>query len=195
MTQSKKIIAVTGGIGSGKSTACKILKEWGYPVFSCDDVYSELLEDKKFINLLESRFGKITDKDGKLNRAALSAIVFSDEGARKKLDELSHPPIMEELFKKARNAKSNMVFCEVPLLFENGYEKLFDGVIVINRNLAERVKAVTERSGLTKEQVIERINAQYDYTKVKNNKKIKIVENNGNITSLQSTMRDIITDF
>ncbi|MCD8372749.1 MAG: dephospho-CoA kinase, partial [Clostridia bacterium] len=183
MTQNKKIIAVTGGIGSGKSTACRILSDLSYPVFSCDEVYCELLENKDFIKKLEDGLGKVTGEDGLLDRKALSAKVFSDKEVKKTLESISHPAIMEQLLAKAKLAQSDLVFCEVPLLFENGYEDLFDDVIVIMRPLKERIEAVEKRSGLSEKEVLNRIASQYDYSKVEE-KSYKIVYNNGNIDSL-----------
>ncbi|MCD7729671.1 MAG: dephospho-CoA kinase [Clostridia bacterium] len=194
MTQSKKIIAVTGGIGSGKSTVCSILREMGYPVFSCDEIYSELLDRDDFVKDIELHLGKVTDCNGKLDRKKLADIVFADKEARVTLDHTTHPYIMAELLNKAREAESNLVFCEVPLLFENGFESLFDDVIVVMRNLQSRIEAVKKRSGLSEEEVKARISSQYDYSKIDANT-FKIVHNDGNIGDLQSTLRDIINDF
>ena len=78
MKQSKKI-AITGGIGSGKSTVAKILINKGYKVFSCDEIYSEIVDERDFLDKLCSEFGNILTVQGALDRKKLSSIVFDDE--------------------------------------------------------------------------------------------------------------------
>lgn len=191
MTQSKKIYAITGGIGCGKTAVSAIIRESGYPVFSCDGIYSQILENKNFVAKLEGMFGNVTYSDGSLNRSALSAKVFSDGNSLKKLNALAHPAIMDELFRCVRESRSPLVFCEVPLLFENGFERLFDDVIVVTRPEAERIKAVMARSGLTEEQVRARIAAQYDYSLIALDDYI-IVSNDGGIEELSAKIKKIL---
>lgn len=191
MTQSKKIYAITGGIGCGKTAVSAIIRESGYPVFSCDEIYSQILEDKNFVAKLEDLFGGVTCVDGTLNRAALSAKVFSDGSSLKKLNTIAHPAIMDELFRCARKSSSSLIFCEVPLLFENGFEGLFDGVIVVTRPEVERIKAVMTRSGLSEEQVRARIAAQYNYSSGINDEYI-VVTNDGGIEELNRKIKKIL---
>lgn len=160
MTRSKRI-AVTGGIGSGKSAVLSMLKERGYPVFSCDGIYAELSGEEGYLSALAELFPGCVKEWG-LDRAALSARVFSDESERKKLNALSHPLIMERLI--ARMRPFALSFAEVPLLFEEGYETLFDGTIVVLRERSARVRAVMERNGLSEEETLARIARQYDYS-------------------------------
>ena len=191
MMQSKKIYAITGGIGCGKTAVSAIIRESGYPVFSCDEIYSQILEDKKFVAMLEGLFGGVTYADGSLDRAALSAKVFSDGDNLKKLNAVAHPAIMDKLFRCVRKSSSPFAFCEVPLLFENGFERLFDGVIVVIRPEAERIKAVMARSGLTEEQVKARIAAQYDYSSLVLDEYIA-VSNDGGIEELNTKIKKIL---
>ncbi len=92
MTQSKKI-AVAGGIGSGKSTVLNILKKHGCAVFSCDEIYAELCADAEFLYGLSVLFPEVV-KAGRLDRALLSSMIFSDPQARAKLNDYTHPLIM-----------------------------------------------------------------------------------------------------
>lgn len=161
MTQSKRV-AVTGGLGSGKSAALSLLKARGYPVFSCDEIYAELATEESYLSALSDLFpGSV--KEGVLDRAALSRVVFSDEEARKRLNALSHPLVMERLLGQMKGPLS---FAEVPLLFEGGFEGLFDETIVVLRNKEARLRAVEERSGLTREEALARMAAQYDYSRL-----------------------------
>ena len=154
-------IAVTGGIGSGKSAVCRILKERGYPVFSCDEINRTLLSEKSYLDGLCALFPACV-KDGKLNKAALSALVFSDKEALKTLNAYAHPRISERLRREMEGTEKTC-FAEVPLLFESGMTKQFDGAIVVLRNKEERIRAVVARDGLTAEQAKARMKQQFDY--------------------------------
>ena len=99
MKQNKKI-AVTGGIGSGKSTAMKMIKEHGFAVFSCDEVYADLVKDKRFLKKLCDIFGDVVTPGGQLDRKKLATIVFSDKNALEKLNAFTHPEIYRELFRR-----------------------------------------------------------------------------------------------
>ena len=154
-------IAITGGIGSGKSAVCRILKERGYPVFSCDEINRTLLSEKSYLDGLCALFPACV-KDGKLNKAALAALVFSDKEALETLNAYAHPRISERLQRDMDGAKKTC-FAEVPLLFESGMTKQFDGAIVVLRNKEERIRAVVARDGLTAERAEARMKQQFDY--------------------------------
>ncbi len=171
MTQSndKKIYAITGGIGSGKTTVSQIIREKGFTVFSCDEIYSDLLADYSFLAKINEAVGFVSSDGKTLDRKGLSEKIFSDNNARERLNKVTHPVIIKELFQRIEKSQDEVVFCEVPLLFENGYEKLFDGVIVIICPLEKRIQTVMKRSNLTEEQIKSRIAAQYDYNKLSGN--------------------------
>jgi len=156
MTPSK--IAVTGGIGSGKSTFCGILKKMGYPVYSCDEIYRELLCDPDYLSALCACFPECT-KDGILQKNLLSARVFSDREALVRLNALAHPRIMERL--AAQMECNHISFAEVPLLFEEGYETRFNAVIALWRDQAARMNAVKRRDGLSEEEIRSRMKEQF----------------------------------
>lgn len=189
MTQNNVKIAITGGIGSGKSTVAEIIAKQGYTVISCDAVYSRLLSDKEFLNVLSAEFGDILTEEGALDRKRLSTVVFSDKAKLAKLNELTHPAIMERALEEMSG--EGIYFCEVPLFFENNFEKLFDGVIVILRDKSIRISAVTERDNKTESEVVSRINNQFDYD---NNKfeEYYVIHNNRNLKNLQSETLKII---
>lgn len=154
-------IAITGGIGSGKSAVCRILKERGYPVFSCDEINRTLLSEKSYLDGLCALFPTCV-KDGNLQKTALASLVFSDKEALETLNAYAHPRISERLQRDMDGAKKTC-FAEVPLLFESGMTKQFDGAIVVLRNKEERIRAVVTRDGLTAERAEARMKQQFDY--------------------------------
>lgn len=180
-TGEHKKIAVTGGIGSGKSAVCEILRDMGYPVFSCDEIYKTMQTDPRYLAALEEAFPGAVKGDV-LDKKFLSARVFSDPAALKRLNGLAHPEIMRRLY--AETEKYPLSFAEVPLLFESGREKDFDAVIVVYRPENERVAAVCRRDGFTPEQVLERIKNQVDYEKIRKEGHT-VIYNDGDYVSLR----------
>ena len=180
MRQNKRI-AVTGGIGSGKSTVCAALKKYGFPVFSCDEVYRELQREKSFLEGLKKIFPSVVTKEG-LDKKALSAIVFSDSSALEKLNAYTHPRIMERVFERMDGF--SLAFAEVPLLFEANLEGEFDGVLVVMRKAEDRLAAVCARDGVSEAAVRDRIKNQFDY---ENNLKSghTVIYNDGDKDSLE----------
>lgn len=189
MKQSKKI-AVTGGIGSGKSTVMKIIAGKGYPIFSCDEIYSQLTSDRDFLNILRHSFGDILNGDGTLDRKKLSEIVFNNPAKLAELDKITHPAIYKEMFRMADEA-GGICFCEVPLLFESGAESLFDGVIIVMRNEEQRIKSVTARDKLPEQDVKKRISNQFDYNSA-DFAMYYVIHNNGDLCELEWQTEEII---
>ena len=183
MMQSKKF-AITGGIGSGKSTVCKILREKGFQVFSCDEIYRELRGEQAYLDEIAKLFPDCVDEKG-LNAPALSQRVFTDEVALERLNAVSHPLVMERLM--ARMNQLSLSFAEVPLLFEGGFEELFDGVLAIRREKGARVAAVRSRDGLTEAEILARMDKQFD-ERMLSQKKCVILENDGDRADLSANL-------
>ena len=188
----KKIkIAVTGGIGSGKSSLCKLLKELQFPVFSCDEIYRTLQTSEQYLASLENAFTGVVE-NGKLNREKLSSIVFSNPTALQKLNELSHPLIMERLHSEMDKSSSVVVFAEVPLLFEGNFQSQFDFVFVVLRNQDERIRSVSLRDGLNETQVLARIQNQFDYQSLKEEGNIFFLKNDETISTLKENVKTLL---
>ncbi len=190
MTQNNIKIAITGGIGSGKSTVCQIIKSLNYPVYSCDEIYGELLTSPDFVKKLEEAFGSDIVLNGTINRVVLSQKVFNDGKQLKKLNDITHPAIMEEAFLKMRAHK--LSFLEVPLLFENGFQNLFNGVIVILRDRDKRISSVIQRDHTHIEQVESRVKSQFDYENF-DFSEYYVIHNNGNYDDLtKKTLETVV---
>ena len=162
----RKKIAITGGIGSGKSLLVAQIRELGYEAFSCDEIYADLIESSEYVERILKEFPSVVENN-KIDRKKLSKIVFSDESQLLKLNQIAHPMIMDVLTEKMNVALTNqsIVFAEVPLLFENGYEKNFDEIFVVLRNQNLRITALQKRDGSSKEEILNKFAAQFDYDK------------------------------
>lgn len=190
-----KLIALTGGIGSGKSLALSALKEAGYATLSCDAITGELYKKRKIKLMLKKMFP--TAVKGFFNpiidRKEISRIVFGDKVKHAELTAAVTPMVMQEVLRRA-NKIGGTVFVEVPLLFECGYQDEFDGVMVITRPGSERVKSVISRSNLTEEQVLARIKNQTDYENF-DLSKYMVIENVGNETALKEKVLNIAKEL
>ena len=190
----KKLIAITGGIGSGKSLLTDYFASLGYAVLSADEIYSDLLKDEYFVKGICDAVGvRAVLVNGRytLDRKAVAEKVFGNPAERKKLDDFTHGAIMREMFSRANDC-CGVVFCEVPLLFESGYDKYFDCVIVVFRNENERISSVVSRDNKSEELVKEIIKNQYDYSKLAENGHTIFVENNGTPRFLYEKANEII---
>lgn len=193
--KNKHLIAITGGIGSGKSLALSALSKKGYLVLSSDKIVSELYEKRKIKLLLKTLFPSAVTGRIKLHidRKIISDCVFNNSEMLKKLTDLITPLVMEEILKRYKKAKTT-VFAEVPLLFECGFEKYFDQVMVVFRDKKARIESVKRRSNLSEEQIVARMNAQFDYDNSDLSNYI-VIKNDGTETDLEQKVLDIAKEF
>ena len=192
-------IAITGGIGSGKSFALKILKSLGYACISLDDVYNKLCQNESFVLkvcALTETEPDIAGGKKALDRAAVSKKVFNDKALLKKLDEFTHAQIFEEAFRQGAPAEKNgePVFYEVPLLFEGNYEKLFDKVWVITRDKNARVKSAALRDKKSESEILEKIKNQVDYDNL-NLSLHTIIKNDGSKSDLEERIKEAVGEL
>ncbi|MBQ3046772.1 MAG: dephospho-CoA kinase [Clostridia bacterium] len=178
MKNSNLKIAITGGIGSGKSTAAAIIKEMGYTVLSSDTIVSDLYRKRRVKKLLKSIFpGAVKGTLFlKIDRKKIAAQAFNDQQKHKQLTDTITPLVLNEILSQAE--KTKILFAEVPLLFECNYQKYFDQVIVVVREKSARITSVKSRSALTEEQVIARMQKQIDYDNFDLSPFV-VIENNG----------------
>jgi len=185
--------AITGGIGSGKSTVANMIAEYGFPVFSCDEIYKEIIHDKNYIREIEKVFPNAV-QNGQIDRGILAKTVFSNEQALKTLNSISHPLIMNELMSRMKKVDDMFAFAEVPLLFEGGFEDLFDNVIIVMRDKDKRIEALKKRNNFSNEEIERRFNNQFDYSLLKGNKNEKylFIENNSTVEELRPYLTSIL---
>ncbi|PWM70388.1 MAG: dephospho-CoA kinase [Bacillota bacterium] len=183
-------IAITGGIGSGKSAAADVVRKMGFKVASCDDTYARLCGEQMFLKELKKLFpSAVHGIPLRLDRRALAEEIFADEKRRSELDAFTHPRIMAAM--ETETAGEKIAFYEVPLLFESGLKHHFDEVIVVLREKDARVKSVMKRSNLTEEQIAARMTAQIDY-ETYDFGGCRILKNDGDLAALEEKTRALI---
>jgi len=157
-------IGVTGGIGSGKTTVCKIFNVLGIPVYYADPRAKELMvTDPVLISAIKSLLGdKSYNEDLSLNRQYIAEIIFSDKNKLDALNSLVHPAVKRDFDKWSKSQKTPYVLKEAALLFESGSYKDLDKTILVTAPLELRIKRVTQRDNSTKESILSRVKNQMD---------------------------------
>lgn len=157
-----KIIGLTGGIGSGKTTVAKLFMESGIPVYIADDEAKKLTDLPEIIEQIENVFGPAVFENGKINRQKLAAIVFNEPELLKKLNAIIHPAVKKH-FENWVHQHSNAAFVikETAILFESGSYIDCDLIITVTAPLEIRLQRVLERDQTTRENILERIQNQW----------------------------------
>jgi dephospho-CoA kinase len=155
------IVALTGGIGSGKTMVGEIFAELGALVVDSDQLAREVVErGSKGFDLIVTEFGDEILKNGDLDRAALASLIFKDPKKRAKLEEITHPLIRQSFAKIVDSAGSeSIIINQIPLLVESKHDYKFDHVITISASEKIRTERLIKR-GLTLTQIEQRMKAQ-----------------------------------
>ena len=157
-----KIIGLTGGIGSGKTTIAAYLKSLGIPVFIADDEAKKLMQSVAVLAEIKAVFGEAVFEKGVLNRQELAAIVFSNTNKLAQLNSIIHPAVKQqfEIWLDQYQSAPFVVY-EAAILFESGSYQNCDYIITITAPLEDRIARVMQRDNSSKEQVLNRINVQW----------------------------------
>ncbi len=157
-------VGLTGNIGSGKSTVARLLEARGAAIIDADALAREATGDREVLARIAERFGTGVIQGGQLDRPALAAIVFADEGKRLQLNALIHPWVRREaqnLLGQYRARGAKVVVQDIPLLFEGSLQDGFDKVLVVTAPLAVRMERARLRSGLDPDEFRKRDAAQW----------------------------------
>lgn len=161
-----RIIGLTGGIASGKSTVSRALRQLGATIIDADEVARSVVEVGKpaWQDIVELFGRNVLNQDLTLDREKLGEIVFGDPGLLKELNQITHPRIMEhykdELQKIKTANQDAIVFIEVPLLYETHMDRICDEVWVVWVSRETQVRRLMERDNLSEEDTLRRIEAQ-----------------------------------
>lgn len=156
-------LGVTGGIGSGKTTVCRVFNVLGIPVFSADPAANKIIDtNADIIRGINSLAGKDLYPDGSLDRSLLASMIFNDKSFLGKINSLVHPVVFDKFKRWAKEQNAPYVIMEAAILFESGASKLVDKVVTIIAPMEERMERVIKRNKLSRDQVMDRINNQMD---------------------------------
>ena len=186
-----KSIAITGTIGSGKSACSQILREAGFQVFDCDrqcHAYLELngLLYQRVVDLLGT---DILSLDGQIDRKKVAQLIFSDASLKKEYEQMFHTELKIQL--KHLIEHQNLFIAEVPLLFETGFDELFDEVWLIYCDEEIALKRCMENRQMKEEEVRARIKTQM-CVELKKEKSDVLLENNGTLDDLKIQINEVL---
>ncbi len=184
------VIGLTGGTGSGKSTVASILSRYGGKVIDADLIAREVVaRGSKALEELVEYFGReILDEDRNLNRKKLAQMVFTDREKLQLLNNITHKYIVERMLEELEKLKSEgnarFIVIDAPIPVEHGFLDVADTVWVVAADPDQRIRRIMERSDLTYEEAVNRINSQIsqeDYIKIAH----EVIYNNGTFEQLE----------
>ena len=167
-----KIIGITGGIGSGKTTICGFFEAFGIPVYYADDEAKKLINTSKVIRRkLIALFGEMAYKDDVLNRDFIRRQIFTDDDLRFKMNSIVHPKVKRHFEKWLKRQNSIYVLKEAAIIFEINQQDQYDKIILVTADRDIRIKRVVERDGIAVADVEKIISKQ-----ISDNEKIKMAD-------------------
>ncbi|WP_096013787.1 dephospho-CoA kinase [Campylobacter lanienae] len=193
MSKFKNAIVITGVIGSGKSTVVNLLRVYGFSIIDADEIAHGALDES--INEIKSEFGSEFIKDNKVDRKSLGSLVFSDSKAKKKLENILHPLIKEQIFAEASKLESSNYpyFIDLPLYFEKSpvYDE-FQSVCVVYAPEQICLKRIIERNNLDFNEARLRLESQISIEK-KREIATYIIDNSSDLKHLNLEVNNFIT--
>ncbi len=167
-----KIVGLTGGIGSGKTTIAKMFGSLGVPIYFADDEAKNLMNTStKIKNKLIGEFGEDAYINGKLNRLFLADLIFNDKEKLLKINKIVHPEVDHHFKNWVKNQNSTYVIQENAIIFENDNQNNFDEIITVTAPKIDKINRVIARDNSTKTKVLKRMNNQLsDKFKITNSK-------------------------
>lgn len=154
-------VAITGGIGSGKSYVCSVLKKHGIDVYDCDDAAKRIMHcDSNVRQSLIDLIGKDAYVDDNINRPLISSYILSSVDNAARVNAIVHPAVAEDFI------KSEMSIMECAILFSSGFDALVDKVVCVTAPIEVRVERVIKRDGISREKALDWINCQMEQSEL-----------------------------
>jgi dephospho-CoA kinase len=190
------IVGLTGGIASGKSTVDRMFEDAGIPVICSDELAHQVVEPgSPALEQIREVFGEdVLNEDGSLDRAAMGTVVFHDEIKRKALESIIHPRVAEERDKLVRHFEGQgyeIMVVDVPLMYEAGWDKDSDHIIVVYTPRSVQLQRLMERDSMSREDAYSRIEAQASMEE-KRKKADFLIENTGDPAYTRAQVADLI---
>ena len=189
-----KVIGLTGGVGSGKSTVAEMLRELGATVIDADQAAHEVYAPgTRGFEAVVAEFGRDFVRNGAIDRQRLGALVFNDEAARQRLNAIVHPLVREWMAARTAEALERgdeIVIQDVPLLFENGLEGLFSSVLLVYAPEDVQVERLVQGRGVPLERARAIIAAQLPIEE-KRRRAHHVVDNSGTVDQTRNQVEEV----
>lgn len=191
-----KIIGLTGGIATGKSTVSRLLLKLGYEIIDADAIVHELqaMGSPLLFEIVKAFGSTVLHENGNLNRGELGKIVFKNDVARNKLDSIMHPAVRAEIERRIQMSQADVLFLDVPLLFEAGFDDMTNVNLVIKASRQVQISRLMKRDNFTKQEVQARINSQI----LMSEKIIRadfVIDNSGDLCELEENVEKFLKDI
>ena len=189
--ENKKVkIGITGGIGSGKTYICNLLRERGYEVYNCDDEAKRImLEDEEIISQIKTLIGNDAyTPDGQLNKPVIANFIFSDKDNAAKVNSIVHPAVKRDFLRWAEGKQ--VAIMESAILFESGFDNVVDTTVLIWADARNRLKRAMTRDQATREQIEARMAAQISDDEAR--RKADYIFRHNNYDETENEMRKLI---
>lgn len=175
-----KLIGITGGIGSGKSTIAKVFMSIGYPVYNSDTRAKELINsNEELINSIKLSFGDDLYNSQGLDRKKMASIVFNNPEKLELLNSIIHPAVGKDFEKWIDLQNTSFILKEAAILFETGIYKSLHKIILVSAPQETRIERVIKRDNTNREEVLSRMNNQWSEEK-KTELADYVIDNSGN---------------
>ena len=189
-----KIVGLTGGIGSGKSTVLKQFEDLGINTYSADKAAKKLINsDEDLIESIKSLFGDNIYDNNILDTIKLSKIVFQDSHKLESLNSIIHPAVAKDFKSFIKTNHGDYIVKEVAIIFETNTEDNYDKIILVRAPVEDRIKRVVLRDNITKDDVIRRVNNQIDDSTIID--KCDYIIDNDNLIELKEKVINIHKDL
>jgi dephospho-CoA kinase len=193
-----KLVGLTGGIGTGKSTVARMIRAAGVPVLDADVLAREVVAPgQPALAAIAAAWPDVVAADGTLDRKRLGAKVFADPAARARLEAITHPRIQERCQIEAQALEAaghRLAFYEASLLVETGRQRDFDGLVVVTADEEQQLARVQARDGSTREQALARLRAQLPADE-KRKVATHIVDNSGDLEHTRGQVAALIASL
>lgn len=184
-------IAITGTIGSGKSVVSEYIRSKGFDVFDADKVNAELLiKDSYAYNQIKYLYPEVIDND-ELNKKKLADLMFNNSNVKSKVESIMHPLILKKLL--LASLKNEIFFAEIPLLFEFGWDAMFDKCILVACNDEVSIKRLIDK-GFDEKSAKLRLNSQMS-VQDKSKRADEIIYNNGSLSELYEAVDRVLNKY
>lgn len=184
-------IAITGGMGSGKSMVSSILRQQGWKVLDADQIVDDFYHDPVIIDFLTSLFGSAILKHEGLDKAELGKQLFKDKAKLKRVQDRIYPLVKETLVQAMDQSEEELIFAEVPLLYEANFDELFDYCVLVDAPLDLRLERLQDYRQIEASEALRRINMQMS-SEEKRLRADFILENDASLNHLKEIVYDMV---